>query len=193
MAFDLNLNYNFNDIIYSLQGMGVYDVFLPFLLVFAIFFAVLEKTKVLGTSKRNINALVSMVVGFLLVAQRPIVDLINMFLPKVALIIVILLMFLLLLSLITEDNKIIHFEGLSLGIGVVVIIVALFIALSPTFDIDQNTRDSILRIVIPLGVLFAVYKLIAGDDKPKVTRKSPDGTEHFEDFFTRLGESIKRK
>jgi len=33
---------------YSLQDIGVVDVILPFILIFTIVFAVLEKTKILG-------------------------------------------------------------------------------------------------------------------------------------------------
>ena len=53
--------------------MGVYDVILPFLLVFTIMYAVFEKTKVLGTeknsdgkvtTKRNLNSMVSFCIAF---------------------------------------------------------------------------------------------------------------------------------
>ena len=39
----------------------------PFLLIFFIVFAVLEKTKVLGENKRQINALISFVIGLIFV------------------------------------------------------------------------------------------------------------------------------
>jgi len=41
---------------------------LPFLLVFAIVFAVLEKTKVLGDGKKQLNALVAFIVGLIFVS-----------------------------------------------------------------------------------------------------------------------------
>ena len=41
----------FDEAIMQLQQMGVLDVLLPFLLVFTIVFAVLQKTKILGTEK----------------------------------------------------------------------------------------------------------------------------------------------
>ena len=40
----------------------------PFFLVFFILFAILEKTKVLGDGKKQINALVSLIVSFIFVA-----------------------------------------------------------------------------------------------------------------------------
>ena len=52
--------------------LGIYDVVLPFLLVFTIVFAILEKTKVFGMeeidgkkyTRKNINAIVAFVVSF---------------------------------------------------------------------------------------------------------------------------------
>ena len=41
----------FRQVINVLVDLGVYDVILPFLLVFTIVFAILEKTKVLGLEK----------------------------------------------------------------------------------------------------------------------------------------------
>ena len=51
------------EFISSFQDAGVFDIVLPFLLVFAIVFAILEKSKVFGTDadknpKTNINAIV---------------------------------------------------------------------------------------------------------------------------------------
>ena len=60
----------FRGVIVFLEKLGVYDVVLPFLLVFTIVFAILEKTRVLGTDdidgkpwpKKNLNAVVAFVV-----------------------------------------------------------------------------------------------------------------------------------
>ena len=54
----------FRGIISLFTKLGVYDIILPFLLVFTIMFAILEKTKILGSekiegrevTKKNINA-----------------------------------------------------------------------------------------------------------------------------------------
>ena len=75
----------FRGVIEFLGKIGVYDVILPFLLVFTIIFAILEKTRVLGTeeidgkkySKKNINAMVAFVMSFLVVASTKLVAVIN--------------------------------------------------------------------------------------------------------------------
>jgi len=51
-----------------LQHEALTDFVYPFLLVFFIVFAILEKTKVLGSEKKQINAFVAFVIGLIFVA-----------------------------------------------------------------------------------------------------------------------------
>lgn len=46
-----------------LAELGVWDVFLPFLLVFAIVYAVLHKTKILGEKSKQFNTVIALVMG----------------------------------------------------------------------------------------------------------------------------------
>lgn len=158
------LSFDFRDTITMLQEAGVYEVLLPFLLIFAIVFATLEKTKVLGKDKTNINALVSLVIGLLLIVQQSIVQTINSFLPRVSLIIVVILMFLLIISMIAGKE----FKGLQgtfLTFAIVGVIISLYFALSPSTDISQETRDSLLRIGLPLIIFLALMFFITGGPK----------------------------
>ncbi|MBU0999624.1 hypothetical protein KKG24_05000, partial [Patescibacteria group bacterium] len=80
---------NAYDFIYSFQDAGIFDIVLPFLLIFAIIFAVLEKGKIFGEKKSNINLVIALVIGLLVVIRTDIVSKINTYLPKMALIYVI--------------------------------------------------------------------------------------------------------
>lgn len=51
-----------------LQAPILTDFLYPFLLMFFIVFAILEKTKLLGDDKKQINALISLVVGLIFVS-----------------------------------------------------------------------------------------------------------------------------
>ncbi len=78
-----------------LRDFGLFDVILPFLLVFTITFAVLEKTRILGTIKihgsddtipnKNLNSMVAFSVALLVVATANIVRAINESLPNIIL------------------------------------------------------------------------------------------------------------
>ena len=61
------------------RELGVYDIVLPFILVFTIMFAILERTAVFGFegekhTKKNINAMVSFVIAFMVVASSKLVE-----------------------------------------------------------------------------------------------------------------------
>ncbi len=98
-----------------LDKLGLYDVLLPFLLVFTIVFAILDKTKVLGTEtingevmpRRNLNAMVAFVLGFLVVASANLVATINEAAANIVLLLFLAISFLMLLGSFTnpEDMK----------------------------------------------------------------------------------------
>lgn len=96
---------NFLDVLSTWEQMGVFNVLLPFLLVFAITFAILEKIHLFGTEKRNINGIIAAVFGILVVRNQYVIGIINRFLPNISLFMIIILMFLLLVGTFTgKDN-----------------------------------------------------------------------------------------
>ncbi len=53
-----------------LDSWGLTDVMLPFLLIFVVIFAVLQKSNILGEGKRKYNLVFSLVVGMLVVVPH---------------------------------------------------------------------------------------------------------------------------
>lgn len=96
-----------------LQAFGFFDVILPFLLIFTIVFGVLEKTKIFGTekvggedvAKKNINAMVAFTIAFFVIATKEIVTVIQVSLPKVALVLLIIISFMMLAGSIMSSEK----------------------------------------------------------------------------------------
>ena len=72
----------FRQVIEFFDSIGLFDVVLPFLLVFTVVFAILEKTKVFGMeevegrkyTKKNLNAIAAFVIAFLVVASSELVE-----------------------------------------------------------------------------------------------------------------------
>ena len=99
---------NFQEVILSLENMGLTDVLLPFLLIFTILFAVLEKAKIFGDDKKNINVMISLIVGLIVViphitgsypANADIVEIMNRAIPNISVIIVAIIMLLILIGI----------------------------------------------------------------------------------------------
>lgn len=167
MLFQFAPAFTFRDLFQFLKDFGFNEYILPFLLVFAIVFAVLEKTEIFGKGRGNINAVIAVSVGLLLVAQQGIVETITTFLPQVSLIIIVILMGLVVLSMLGGGA----FEGLQgsfLGLAVVVAIVAVVLALSPNFGYDLSWVSPADRsVMLTIGILVGIIWLIVSLFKPK--------------------------
>lgn len=95
-----------------LYELGIYDVVLPFLLVFTIVFAILEKTRIFGEqtidgsdhTRKDLNSMVAFVIALLVVGSSRLVSIINNTVANVALLLVLVVMFLMLAGSFHDDE-----------------------------------------------------------------------------------------
>ncbi len=103
----------FQNAIAFFVDLGIYDVVLPFLMVFTMLFAILEKTRVFGTekidgnevTKKNLNAMISFVVALLVVASADLVRIINTVAANVVVLLLLSILFLLLAGSFHKDEE----------------------------------------------------------------------------------------
>ena len=152
-----------------LTDFGLFDVILPFLLVFAVVFGILEKTKILGSEKigdteytrKNLNAIVAFVLGLLVVAATKIVGVINQALPRISLLVVVSLSFLLAIGIFMKDGNDLY-ERLGknwlvfLMITMFIVVVLIFMSVIPA-NANQTWLDYAIDFVINYwdGTLFS--------------------------------------
>ncbi len=74
------------------------ETILPFILVFTVIFAVLQKSKLLGDGKKQIDAIVALVIGLILVSFAQAINIINPLIVFLSVSLVIILVFMLLLG-----------------------------------------------------------------------------------------------
>jgi len=96
------------NIFIRIDNLGVTDVLLPFVLVFTIVFAVLQKTEILGKGKKNFNVIIALAMAFAVIIPHithryppgsDIVIIMNNALPNVSIILVAVIMLLLLVGI----------------------------------------------------------------------------------------------
>jgi len=158
--------------IQSLANLGLYDVILPFLLIFVISYGVLTKTKILGEGSENLNAMFAFVFGFIVVAFANIVQIINAFLANMALILVIIIGFLLLVGMLLGDKESlddIFPSNYRKALVVVLFIVTIFVILGITGALDWIYRaighsnigpliTNLIILIIFFGILYWIVK-----------------------------------
>lgn len=100
------------------------NVILPFLLVFVVLFAILEKVEILGKEKKNTNIIVALVIALLFVGVQKAVGFTVAIIPLIAVLIMILLCFYLIFGFvgIHEARGIKIMLGIIFGIAFIVII-----------------------------------------------------------------------
>lgn len=94
-----------------LKGFGVFDVIVPFLLFFAIIFAFLEKTSILGKKKSNVNLIVALSVSLLVIATNKAVNFISTVIPNMILILVLLVMFVMITGVFFKEGDYSFYES----------------------------------------------------------------------------------
>lgn len=73
---------NFSQVIGFFDKIGIFEILLPFLLVFTLVFALLEKTRIFGVEKvagedypkKNLNAMTAFVIAFFVIASSRLVE-----------------------------------------------------------------------------------------------------------------------
>ncbi|MDD5133221.1 MAG: hypothetical protein PHD81_02125 [Candidatus Nanoarchaeia archaeon] len=91
------------------QSFGLFDILLPFLLVFTIVFAILEKTMILGAEdkkpKKNLDSMVSFVIALLVIASNKVVTAMTKALPNIILLVIVSISFLLMIGVFATTDE----------------------------------------------------------------------------------------
>jgi len=177
----------FRNAIAFLGKLGVYDVILPFLLVFTIMYAILEKTKILGTeeiggriyTKKNFNAMVSFVMSFFVVASSKLVGIINQTLSSVVLLLILSVSFLLLVGVFFGSKEFtlenypgwIKFLMVILFLGIVLIFLNAMGWLKHLRFLIENWNVQWVSTIILLIVVFAFIAYVIWEPKSGGSKK----------------------
>lgn len=167
----------------SLEDWGLIDVLLPFLLIFTLVFAVLQKTRILGEEKRNLNTILALVISLIVVVPHVTgnfpagydpVKIINAALPSVSIIVVAVIMLLIMIGLFAHDRV---YLGLTMPgwiafFSILTIIIIFGSAAgwwASGFNswLDNTFGSDALAIVIMIVVFGIIIAFITGSGKEK--------------------------
>src|SRR3989344_4012350 len=152
------------DVMRYFEDIGVYEVALPFLLIFTLVFAILQKSKILGEKAKNFNVVIALVVGILFIRNTQLVALVNRLLPNVAMFIVIFLMLLLLLAIFMKESAYEGWGNQLMALAGVFSVIAIIWSLSvdyvnqryllPQWLTGLDSRTKVLIVVVAISVLL---------------------------------------
>ncbi|MCW1301204.1 MAG: hypothetical protein QW507_02525 [Candidatus Nanoarchaeia archaeon] len=169
--------YGLGNVITLLENLGVFQYFLPFLLIFAIIFGILERTEVFGKGRKDINATVALSMAFIAVAAAWVTNAIRIF-SEVAGVAAIAIVCLLMLSTLiageqTQLPKWLKYAGM-VGVVFTILYVIAELAGIPLF---RALGEVGAAIGIPLGDVLAIsfFLIIFIAAIAIIIREKPEG------------------
>lgn len=173
----------FRGVIEFFVRLGIYDVVLPFLLVFTVVFAIMEKTRVFGVEKtssgeftrKNLNSMVAFVLAFLVVASSRLVAIINETMANMVLLLMLSVCFLILIGSFMRETK----DGVFLEkgwaqlftmvmfIGLLLIFASALGWLEPSWQYLLSNYDStvVASLLLIAGMVGFVYWIVKDPKK----------------------------
>lgn len=179
----------FRGIIEFFDNMGLYDVVLPFLLVFAIVFAILEKTKVFGMeeidgrkyTRKNINSIVAFVMAFLVVASSQLVDILTRVSSYTVILLMVSVLFLLLIGSFLKEGEGVFLEGgwkwffmIIMFIGIVLIFLSAiknengdsWLEMGWSWIAGGSTSNAVGSVILLIIVILFMAYIVKEPNKP---------------------------
>lgn len=194
---------DFVQFVNQLESFGLTDALLPFLLIFTLIFAILQKVQIFGKEKKNINVIVALVIGLLVVIPhvtqsyppgQDVVEIMNNAIPNVSVVIVAIVMVLILIGVFGTEVDI---AGSSLAGWVAVLS---FLAVGYIFGraagwftytprwlqwVDDPETQALVVVLLVFGVLiYFVTK------EPSDSKEDKSLNKKLKDVF---GSTIKKK
>ena len=142
----------------------VINIVLPFLLVFTVIFALLQKSNILGEGRRQIDAIVSLVIALIVVSFGYATGVIVSLMPFLAVAVVIILVFLILYAMVFQGEEFKLHKGVKVTLVVLIaaaVVIAVLISTGACDYIKYEFFYGTDSSAIVTNVIFLVIIAIA--------------------------------
>jgi hypothetical protein len=148
------------------------QIILPFVLVFVLIFAILDRIKILGEDKRQINALVSLAIALIFVTFTKATGIIVNLAAFLGVLAVIILVFLILWGFLSGGKEFTVNKGIKIAGGIIIIIalviaVAVFTGAAGVIKewFSGANSNTIISIVIFVAIIGGAIAIVLTSDK----------------------------
>lgn len=171
---------DFRAVIDNLDHIGLYSVFLPFILTYVVVFAILEKSEIFSKKEnkdvkqtKNVNAIIAFVFGLFVVASVQTVRFIQDLIMNIVVFIVFILVLLILLGFIYGDEykKLLDNKFVKWGIASIVLLISIIILFNVIGlweyleDFNLGDSETWFTILIFGGIFGLLYWITKTDSK----------------------------
>ena len=149
------------EVFYQWETIGLFDIILPFLLVFAVIYGILTYSKIFGGQK-GLSVVVAMVIGLLAIRFPFFADFLAEISPRLAVGITILLALIILIGLFTPANyqDILGWILLAIGAIIFIIIMAQTAGILGVFGFSGFGGSELIGYVVLVALLIGIIVVI---------------------------------
>lgn len=171
------------DLLIGFESIGGFYIILPFLLIFTIVFAILQRSKILGENK-GVDVLVALILGLLFIRSGVVVEAVHRFLPSVSLFLVVIIMLLLVIGAFAGPHK--GWTGTAFSIGLIISVIFIIWAIASAlgFNMGRLALDSRTTAIIVFLVVFIIIIWLVVRE-PKKEKKGGGWFKKFAEEMTR--------
>ncbi len=153
------------------------EAVLPFMLIFTVVFAILQKSQILGKDKKQIDSLVALVIGLITITFANAVGIISSLLPFLAVSVVLILVFLILVAMVSVGEKGIELhKGFKWAIMILSFIAVIIAGLVVTGawdyiskQFESSNGSSLITNIVFIVVIVGAFIMVFLGDKSKST------------------------
>ncbi len=158
------------DLLQSWADAGFFTYVLPFLLIFAIVYGILNKMKIFGDEK-GVNTIIALAVGFMALQFELVPQFFAEVFPRLGIGLSIILLILIFLGMFIEHNS--KLINLLLAVGGVIVITVVYQSFAATgWDIGFFEGNSFAPLILLVVIIIAISAIVADKDPEKKDHSS---------------------
>ncbi len=165
VLFSMNLVsavWRFGDVLNSWADKDIFTYVLPFLLIFAVVYGILNKSNIFGADAKGVNVIIALALGLLSLVGNYVPEFFQTMIPKLAIGISILLAAIILVGLwIGTSGK--GGEWINTGliiVGAIIFIFVIYSSFSNNYTTIGNVWDNYGNAFVTLLILAAIIALV---------------------------------
>lgn len=155
------IGFDINSVIMDWQNSGVFDYILPFLLIFAVVFGILNGTKAFG-GHRGVHTLIAIVIGLFAIQVPLVYNFFSEIFPQLGVALAIMIVVWILVVIFSEGTD--HEKGVKIGmyvLGAIIALIVVFNSFSNVYFFSGGWWGEWASLVIGAILLIGIIVAIA--------------------------------
>lgn len=175
----------FTNVFYDLQQWGIFDILIPFILIFTILYAVLEKAAIF--SEKRYNSIIALAITLIVIIPHilgsyppgmDVINIINSSLPEVVLLIVAVVMLMIMTGLAYGEYSLQSSIGGLIALVSAILLILIFASNYITVPI-LSYIDPQLQSIIVIIIVFLIVFWYVTKETPTTTTSWADTIENW--------------